>query len=151
MPLALRRPPLPSKDERSKTVSGAMRRHGSAREALLETLDTVQESFGRLDKQSLKFVADSLRVPLRPPYGIAWTHLIIATGQNNAAMNRCILQAARHFARNEKPIEGMLNRVEAVIRWFDPCVSCSTHADGQPALRICLLSPDGKVLDEVSR
>jgi len=80
-----------------------------------------------------------------------WANLIIATGQNNAATNRGILQAARHFVRKEKLTEGMLNRVEAVIRAFDPCLSCSTHADGRLALRICLVSPDGNVLDEVSR
>jgi len=82
---------------------------------------------------------------------ITWANLIIATSQNNAAMNRGILQAARHFVRNERLAEGMLNRVEAVIRAFDPCLSCSTHADGRLALQVCLVSPDGRVLDEVSR
>jgi NAD-reducing hydrogenase large subunit len=45
----------------------------------------------------------------------------------------------------------MLNRVEAVIRAFDPCLSCSTHALGEMPLRICLVAPDGAVLDELSR
>jgi NAD-reducing hydrogenase large subunit len=45
----------------------------------------------------------------------------------------------------------MLNRVEAVIRAYDPCLSCSTHAAGEMALRIQLISPAGKVVDEVSR
>jgi NAD-reducing hydrogenase large subunit len=45
----------------------------------------------------------------------------------------------------------MLNRVEAVIRAYDPCLSCSTHALGKMPLRIQLLSPDGAVLDEVTR
>ena len=27
----------------------------------------------------------------------------------------------------------MLNRVSAVVRAYDPCLSCSTHADGTPA------------------
>jgi NAD-reducing hydrogenase large subunit len=45
----------------------------------------------------------------------------------------------------------MLNRVEAVIRAFDPCLSCSTHAYGQMPLQIELLSPNGKVLDEICR
>jgi len=51
----------------------------------------------------------------------------------------------------EKLTRGMLNRVEAVIRTYDPCLSCSTHAAGQMALKIQLLSPDGRVLDEVAR
>jgi bidirectional [NiFe] hydrogenase diaphorase subunit len=48
-----------------------MRRHGFSRDALIETLHTVQESFGYLDKQSLKFVAESLRVPLSQAFGVA--------------------------------------------------------------------------------
>jgi NAD-reducing hydrogenase large subunit len=41
--------------------------------------------------------------------------------------------------------------VEAVIRTYDPCLSCATHAVGQMALHIQLLSPSGEVLDEVAR
>ena len=82
---------------------------------------------------------------------ITWANLIIATGHNNLAMNRGILQAARHFVRSDKLTEGMLNRVEAVIRAFDPCLSCSTHADGHMPLRIRLVSPDGKLVDELRR
>jgi bidirectional [NiFe] hydrogenase diaphorase subunit len=48
-----------------------MRRHGYARDALIETLHTVQQSFGFLDRESLKFVAASLRVPLSRAYGVA--------------------------------------------------------------------------------
>ena len=82
---------------------------------------------------------------------ITFANLIIATGHNNLAMNRGILQAARHFVRSEKLTEGMLNRVEAVIRAFDPCLSCSTHTDGHMALHVQLLAPDGKLLDEICR
>ena len=45
----------------------------------------------------------------------------------------------------------MLNRVEAVIRAYDPCLSCSTHAAGQMPLEISLVGPDGQVLDELRR
>lgn len=82
---------------------------------------------------------------------ITWANLIIATGHNNLAMNRGILQAAKHFVKGEKIQEGMLNRVEAVIRCFDPCLSCSTHAVGQMPLHVQLLAPNGQVLDEVRR
>ena len=82
---------------------------------------------------------------------ITFANLIIATGHNNLAMNRGILQAARYFVRSEKLTEGMLNRVEAVIRAFDPCLSCSTHADGHMALHVRLLGPDGKLVDEICR
>jgi len=82
---------------------------------------------------------------------ITWANLIIATGHNNAAMNRGVLQVARHFVHGSKLSEGMLNRVEAVIRAFDPCLSCSTHADGHMALQVELRSSDGEVLDSIER
>lgn len=82
---------------------------------------------------------------------IRWANLIIATGQNNLAMNRSVLQVAQRYIRGDKITRGMLNRVEAVIRAYDPCLSCSTHAAGQMALRVQLLSNDGTLLHEVMR
>ncbi len=41
-----------------------MRKNGFARHALIETLHTVQSSFGFLDDEAIKFVAQSLHVPL---------------------------------------------------------------------------------------
>lgn len=82
---------------------------------------------------------------------IRWVNLVIATGHNNLAMNKGVLQVARQFVRSAKIEEPMLNRVEAVIRAFDPCLSCSTHAIGQMAMHVQLLSPDGEVVDEVRR
>lgn len=82
---------------------------------------------------------------------IQTANLIIATGHNNMAMNRGVKQVARHFIRGEKIEEGMLNRVEAVIRTFDPCLSCSTHAMGKMPMQVELIGPDGRVLDRVKR
>ena len=82
---------------------------------------------------------------------IRWANLIIATGQNNLAMNKSVLQVAQKHVHGENITHGMLNHVEAVIRAYDPCLSCSTHAAGQMALRVQLMSPDGYVLDEVVR
>jgi NAD-reducing hydrogenase large subunit len=45
----------------------------------------------------------------------------------------------------------MLNRVEAVIRCFDPCLSCSTHALGEMPLHLQLIGPHGDVVDELAR
>jgi len=82
---------------------------------------------------------------------IVWANLVIATGQNNNAMNRGVLQAARHYVHGSKLQEGILNRLEAVVRAFDPCLSCSTHAFGKMPLYIELLSPEGERIDEVCR
>ncbi len=82
---------------------------------------------------------------------IVWANLVIATGQNNNAMNRGVLQAARHYIKDGKFTEGILNRVEAVVRTFDPCLSCSSHAFGQMPLQITLMASTGEVLDTVTR
>ncbi|MBP7690763.1 MAG: Ni/Fe hydrogenase subunit alpha [Anaerolineales bacterium] len=82
---------------------------------------------------------------------ITWANLIIATGHNNLAMNQSVLQVAKHFVKSQALTEGMLNRVEAVIRAYDPCLSCSTHAAGQLALAIELRGPGGDVLDTLQR
>src|SRR3954453_8947849 len=82
---------------------------------------------------------------------IRWVNLVIATGHNNLAMNRSVLQVAKHFVQGKRLNPGMLNRVEAVIRCYDPCLSCSTHATGQMDLQIQLVGPEGEVLDEITR
>jgi NAD-reducing hydrogenase large subunit len=82
---------------------------------------------------------------------ITWANLVIATGQNNNAMNKGVLQAAREYVNNGKFNEGALNRVEAVIRTFDPCLSCSSHAFGQMPLVLTLVNGDGEVVDQVVR
>jgi NAD-reducing hydrogenase large subunit len=82
---------------------------------------------------------------------ITRANLIIATGHNNLAMNRGVLQVAQRYINSTKITDGMLNRVEAVIRSFDPCLSCSTHAIGKMPLQIQLLAPGGEVIDEVKR
>src|SRR5512133_1134759 len=78
-------------------------------------------------------------------------NLIVATGQNNLAMNRTVAQIARHYVRGNKIPEAMLNRVEHGIRCYDPCLSCSTHAVGQMPLHVQLIGPDGAVLHELAR
>jgi NAD-reducing hydrogenase large subunit len=80
-----------------------------------------------------------------------WANLIVATGHNNLALNRGVLQVAKHYVDGTKLTEGMLNRVEAVIRTFDPCLSCSTHAAGHMALQIKLVDSEGVVVDELHR
>ena len=82
---------------------------------------------------------------------MTWANLIVATGNNNLAMNRGVLQVAKRFISGSEISEGGLNRVEAVIRAFDPCLSCSTHALGQMPLLIRFLQSDGTVLREMYR
>jgi NAD-reducing hydrogenase large subunit len=79
-------------------------------------------------------------------------NLIVATGQNNLAMNQTVAQIARHYIRGDGQIpEALLNRVEHGIRCYDPCLSCSTHAVGQMPLHVRLIAPSGAVVDEMAR
>jgi NAD-reducing hydrogenase large subunit len=78
-------------------------------------------------------------------------NLIVATGQNNLAMNRTVAQIAQHYVHGTEIPEPMLNRIEHGIRCYDPCLSCSTHAVGQMPLQIQLIATDGTVLKELVR
>jgi len=82
---------------------------------------------------------------------ITKANLLIATSQNNLAINKAVEQAAVRFVKPDKLEEGMLNRVEAAVRCFDPCLSCSTHALGQMPMVIELRGPDGTVRDRIAR
>jgi NAD-reducing hydrogenase large subunit len=66
-------------------------------------------------------------------------------------MNQTVAQIARHCITGPRIPEALLNRVEAGVRAFDPCLSCSTHAAGQMPLHIRLIRADGTVADEVRR
>jgi len=78
-------------------------------------------------------------------------NLIVATGQNNLAMNQTVAQIARHYIRDANIPEPLLNRIEHGIRCYDPCLSCSTHAVGQMPLQIRLIGPGGNVLKVINR
>ncbi len=75
-------------------------------------------------------------------------NLIIATGHNNLAINRGVLQVAQHFIKDAHITDGTLNRMEAVIRAFDPCLSCSTHAIGEMPLHVQVFDAGGAMVNE---
>jgi NAD-reducing hydrogenase large subunit len=122
-----------------------------------EILDKHVRAFAKPNKFEGIGVAEAPRGTLIHHYKIdengliKWVNMIIATGHNNLAMNRSVLQVAQHYVRGSHLEEGMLNRVEAVIRCYDPCLSCSTHAVGRMPLHIQLLGSAGEVLDEIKR
>jgi NAD-reducing hydrogenase large subunit len=82
---------------------------------------------------------------------ITWNNMVIATEHNNIAYNLAVTQVAKKYVKAQHLQEGMLNRVEAVIRAFDPCLSCATHAVGEMALDVRLFDADGKLLDRQLR
>lgn len=82
---------------------------------------------------------------------ITWVNLIIATVINNFAFNRAVTQVAKKYVNAGNLNEGMLNRVEAVVRAFDPCLSCATHALGEMPIKIQLYDFKNNLIDEVAR
>lgn len=79
-----------------------------------------------------------------------YVNLIIATGQNNLAMNRTVLQIAQKYLVGSRLEERLLNRIEHGIRCYDPCLSCSTHAVGMMPLAVTLYGPSGELLDSMA-
>jgi NAD-reducing hydrogenase large subunit len=54
---------------------------------------------------------------------ITWANLIVATGHNNLAIGPSVQQVSEHFIDGNKLQEGMLNRVSAAVRAYDPCLA----------------------------
>ena len=78
-------------------------------------------------------------------------NLIVSTGHNNWAMSNSVDSVAKTYVHGPDVTEGMLNRVEAAIRAYDPCLSCSTHAVGQMPIQLDLVGPDGALIKTVTR
>lgn len=78
-------------------------------------------------------------------------NLIVATVQNNRAIDLSVLHAAKAFIKDGKITEGILNRIEMAVRCYDPCLSCATHAIGKMPLEIRVLSAKGEILDLIWR
>lgn len=79
-------------------------------------------------------------------------NLIVATGHNNAAMSRSVYEVAKQYIHEGVVTEGILNRVEAAIRCYDPCLSCSTHTlPGQMPLALDIHAMNGTLIRRIER
>jgi NAD-reducing hydrogenase large subunit len=78
-------------------------------------------------------------------------NLIVSTGHNNWAMSNSVDSVAKTYITGPEVTEGMLNRVEAAIRAYDPCLSCSTHAIGQMPMIVDIEDMDGKLVRSIQR
>jgi NAD-reducing hydrogenase large subunit len=78
-------------------------------------------------------------------------NLIVATGHNNWAMSEAVDSVAKTYITGPTIHEGLLNRVEAAVRAYDPCLSCSTHAVGQMPMVVELFDAGGELVQTVSR
>jgi NAD-reducing hydrogenase large subunit len=76
--------------------------------------------------------------------GAIWANLIVATGHNNLAIGRGVLQVAKRFVGKDP---GGASTASALVRAYDPCLSCPRTPWAFPvALE---LGPDGRLLDAV--
>ncbi|NCA69683.1 MAG: Ni/Fe hydrogenase subunit alpha [Sphingobacteriia bacterium] len=122
-----------------------------------DILDTRVRARARSNRSEGIGVAEAPRGTLMHHYRIddagliTRVNLIIATGHNNLAMNQSIRQVADAYVDGNNLREGMLNRVEAVIRCYDPCLSCASHAFGQMPLAIELKDASGRLVDRLIR
>ncbi len=78
-------------------------------------------------------------------------NLIVSTGHNNWAMSNSVDSVAKTYVHGPDVTEGMLNRVEAAIRAYDPCLSCSTHAIGQMPIQLEIIDPAGDLIKTITR
>ncbi len=78
-------------------------------------------------------------------------NLIVATTNNNTAMNTAVREVAAHDLDGNDLTEGLLNHIEVAIRAYDPCLSCATHALGTMPLDVILEDDSGRVVDRLTR
>jgi coenzyme F420-reducing hydrogenase alpha subunit len=76
-------------------------------------------------------------------------NMIIATQQNTAAINKSLKEGANNLMK-EGTDELMLNALEFVVRCYDPCLACSTHAIGRMAMKV-EIRHQGRVVRELWR
>lgn len=75
-------------------------------------------------------------------------NLLVATVQNNAAMNMAVKKTAQELIKEGKYDQGILNKIEMTIRAYDPCFSCGTHTiPGGMAMRLDITDADGNIVD----
>lgn len=68
---------------------------------------------------------------------VSSANMIIATQQNVAAINKSLVEGANGLLDGPDD-SAMLNGLEFVVRCYDPCLACSTHAIGSMELDVQL-------------
>jgi bidirectional [NiFe] hydrogenase diaphorase subunit len=144
-------PAAPSDDPRWRTVEARMRRLGNRPDAVIEALHAVQEAFGHIDGDALRYVSDCLAVPPSTVFGVAtFYHHFKLTPQGDHACVVCTGTACY--------IDGALDLLDAIHARFDVRPP-GTTSDGRLSLHTgrcfgsCSLAPaaivDGEVVGRV--
>jgi F420-non-reducing hydrogenase large subunit len=78
-------------------------------------------------------------------------NLIVATCQNNSAINLSVKQAAQALIKDGNYDQGTLNTVEMAIRAYDPCLSCATHRlDGRLPIVVDIVDSNGRRIERLA-
>jgi F420-non-reducing hydrogenase large subunit len=80
-------------------------------------------------------------------------NLLVATGNNNAAICMSVRDAAKGLIKPGQEItEGTLNMIEMAFRAYDPCFGCATHSlPGHLPMVVTVHGPDGTVTSRLDR
>ncbi|GAB6175057.1 F420-non-reducing hydrogenase subunit A, selenocysteine-containing [Paradesulfitobacterium aromaticivorans] len=79
-------------------------------------------------------------------------NLIVATGNNNAAINISVQRAAKGLIKKGQVSEGLLNMVEMAFRAYDPCLACATHnLPGSMPLLAKIYDHEGNLWQEMTQ
>ena len=125
----------PSDDKRWKIIAATMRKLGNQHNALIEALHSLQQVFGFLDKDALRYVAGTLHLPLSKVYGAAtfYSHFmmkpqgahvcVVCTGtacyiKGSTGLLKTI-EAGEHLKPGETTGDGQLSLLTA--RCFGAC------------------------------
>ena len=146
------KPPMPSDDKRWKMVDGTMRRNGYAGHALIETLHSVQDAFGFLDEVSMKYVAESLGLPLSKVFGVAtFYHLFTLKPKGKHTCVVCTGTACYIKGAGDL-VDRLRDRYK--VRLGDTTADDQLSALGARCVGACGLAPavvlDGQVLGNLS-
>jgi len=139
MPVTTPKPAAPDGDERWQVVERRMRQLGNRPEAVIESLHVVQETFGEIDADALRYVSDSLAVPPSTVFGVAtFYHYFKLRPQGEHTCVVCTGTACY--------IDGALDILAAIKERLDVAPK-GTTADGKLSLHVgrcfgsCSLAP----------
>ncbi|HIE50941.1 MAG TPA: Ni/Fe hydrogenase subunit alpha [Armatimonadetes bacterium] len=83
---------------------------------------------------------------------VTGVNLIVATGNNHAAICMSVKKAAQGLIHRGEVSEGLLNMVEMAFRAYDPCFACATHfLPGQMPLEVNIYDADRNLLRQLRR
>lgn len=71
---------------------------------------------------------------------------VVATQHNNLAINDSLHETATRLITGSDVAETELNKLETIVRAYDPCLSCATHVFGKRYFLVELKDSDGKIV-----